>query len=257
MLVVAGGLLAAPPETVAQSADGRWFISVDGGLQTTTLASIVADPTTFEHFSEEGELTRGVAIDRLPTVAIAGGVRVWRNAGVRLGFFRFARNHDSELSVSIPHPFFFDDHRVVSTRSLKNTQLERSLDVHGYWSLPFGDRLNVQLFGGPSLYFRDLEVAGVQIGAEVYPYDASPGTRVVKFERHPTVLGWTGGADVSFFFSRHLGFGSTARFSLASTEIELPVVGIVTEILERSERSVSSRFNFGGGQISAGFRVRF
>ena len=217
LLLVVGGPTAASAQ---EPAGARWFVSLDGGIQTTKLADILTQPITFEQFAEEGEVTREVSIDRLPTIAISGGVHLWRNLGFRAGFLRFRRNDDAELS----------------------------------WNVPLGSRMHVQLFGGPTVYFAAIDVAGVQTGDEEYPFEDTPIDGVVKFERNPKALGWTAGADVSIFFSRHIGFGWLARFSRATTEVSLPQEGFFSQLLDRP---VSTGVDLWGALFSAGVRFRF
>ncbi len=244
-------VLAVPSASLAQTPETRWFVALDGGFQTTAVADALTEPITFERFAEEGELTRDVTINRRPTIALAGGVRVWRQAGLRVGFQHFTRYDDLELNASIPHPFFFDAPRTFSDTSTM-TQHERSLDLHGYWSLRFGDRLNVQIFGGPTVYFTALDLAGVGTAPEEYPYEEVPITGIVTFERNPTALGWGVGTDMSFFFWRHVGVGWTARYSDASAEVSLPGQGGLAV-----GGPVVSEVGLGGAQIAAGIRVRF
>jgi|TARA_B100000315_G_scaffold34549_3_gene29230 hypothetical protein len=250
---VLAAVLAVPSTAHAQAPETRWFIALDGGFQTTAVAEALSEPITFEQSAEEGELTRDVTINRRPTIALAGGVRLWRQAGLRVGFQRFTRSDDLALGASIPHPFFFDAPRIFSDSSTM-TRHERSLDLHGYWSVPVGDRFNVRIFGGPTVYFAALDLPGVDTAPEEYPYEEVPITGIVKVERNPTALGWGAGADLSFFFSRHVGVGWTARFSDATAEISLPDEGFLAETVGVP---VVSEVGLGGAQIAAGIRVRF
>jgi hypothetical protein len=103
-VTIAGVLLLSARPAVAQTQEARWHISGDLGFQTTTVASILTEPITFELHAETGSLTRLTDISRQPSIHVGAGVSVWRNLGLRFGFKHFTRDDNMQLSVSIPHP---------------------------------------------------------------------------------------------------------------------------------------------------------
>jgi hypothetical protein len=251
--LVGPSLLSARP-AVAQTPEARWQIGGDSGFQSTTLADILTEPITFERFAETGDLTRLTEINRHPTIHVSAGVAVWRTLGLRFGFSQFTRNDDMQLSVSIPHPFFFDRHRRFSAvGSLK--QRERSVDVHAQWTAHQSDRVAFSVFGGPTLYRTNMDIATLQTSEEEYPFDASPVTGIILFQRTPVSLGYGVGADLAVFFSRHVGVGWLGRYSRASATIALPDDGFFATALERT--GVTTDATFGGAVVSGGLRFRF
>jgi hypothetical protein len=181
-------------------------------------------------------------------------VSVWRTLGFRIGFSQFARNDDIQLSVSIPHPFFFNRHRRFSSQGTLE-QRERSVDVHARWMAHQSDRVAFSVFGGPTVYRAKLDVVGLQTSEEEYPFETSPVTGLVLFERTPVSIGYGLGADLAVFFSRHVGVGWLARYNRASATITLPDDGFFATALEQT--GVTTDVRFGGAIVSGGLRFRF
>ena len=255
VLLTALGVPATTPDVAwAQPAAARWFVGADVGVQTTSLADWATEPIAFERFAEQGGLTRRQTIGRRPTITVAGGVRLWRTLGVRAGFLQFTREDDAHVSLSIPHPFFFDRPRRFEQDTTVELR-ERSVDLHGYWSWALGHRVELQVFGGPTFYDVTIEVAGITVGDEVFPFEESPVTRTAVVERQATQWGWAAGVDLSVFLTRHIGLGWLTRFSRASADIVVsPSGAFFDEVLEAP---LSDRVEFGGALVSAGVRFRF
>lgn len=253
-VTIAGASLLSARPAMAQTPEARWYVSGDLGFQTTKLAAILTEPITFERFAEPGELTRSIEIDRQPTIHIAAGVPIWRNLGLRFGFSQFTRNDDLNLSLSIPHPFFFDRHRRFS-QPTELVQRERSVDAHALWMAHRGDRVMLSLFGGPTVYRVRVDAVGVQTREEEYPFETSPVTGLLSFQRRPISVGYGIGADLAVFFSRHVGIGWLARYNRASATVTLPDEGFFATVLEQT--GVTTDVTFGGAIVSGGLRLRF
>ena len=256
LLVLAVAIVGAPllstRPAMAQAPEARWQVSVDLGFQTTTLENILTDPITFERFWETGEVTRSTAIDRQPTIHVAAGVSVWRNLGLRFGFSQFTRHDDLQLTASIPHPFFFNRHRTFSEVE-ELVQRERSVDVHVRWMVHRGDRVVFNVFGGPTVYRVRVNGTGVE-HEEEYPFENSPLTEIVSFQRRPIAVGYGVGADLAVFFSRHVGVGWLVRYNRASATIGLPDNDFFARVLGHP---VTTEDRFGGASVSGGLRFRF
>ena len=82
-VAIAGASLLSARPSMAQTPEARWYVSGDLGFQTTTLASILTEPITFNRFKESGDLTRSAEVNRQPRMFVAAGVSVWRNLGLR------------------------------------------------------------------------------------------------------------------------------------------------------------------------------
>ena len=251
---IAGASLLSARPAMAQTPEARWQISGDLGFQTTKLASVLTEPITFELFAETGDLVRVTDISRQPTIHVSAGVAVWRNLGLRFGLTQFTRNDDLQLSLSIPHPFFFNRHRTFSQPS-DLSQRERSVGVHALWMVHQSDRVVFSVFGGPTVFRGKLHAVGVQHRGEEYPFEDSPVTGTVAFDRDRFALGYGVGADLAVFFSRHVGVGWLGRYSHASTTIALPDDGFFATVLQQT--GLRTSLTFGGAAVSGGLRFRF
>ena len=253
VVTVAGVSLLSAGAAMAQTTGARWQVSGDVGFQTTGIASILTEPITFERFGESGKVTRSLAINRQPRLQVAAGVSVWRNLGLRFGFSQFTQNDEIQLSVSIPHPFFFNRHRRFS-QPTETADRERSVDVHALWMVHRGDRVAFSLFGGPTVFRWKLDAVGVQSREEKYPFEASPVTGIVTFRHTPVAVGYGAGADLAVFFSRYVGVGWLVRYDRATTTIALPDDGFFATVLGQP---ITTDVRLGGASISGGLRFRF
>lgn len=68
-------------------------------------------------------------------------------------------------------------------------------------------------------------------------------------------VGYGVGADLSVFFSRHVGVGWLVRYNRASSTIELPDDGFFATVLEQT--GVTTDVKFGGANVAGGLRFRF
>ena len=129
------------------------------------------------------------------------------------------------------------------------------MDVHALWMVRRDDRVTFSVFGGPTVYRSKLDVATLQTSEEEYPFEASPVTGIVLFQRTPVSVGYGVGADLAVFFNRHVGVGWIGRYSRASATITLPDDGFFATVLEQT--GVTTDVTFGGVSVSGGLRFRF
>jgi hypothetical protein len=112
------------------------------------------------------------------------------------------------------------------------------------WLMPLTERFQAVVFGGPSRFVvKQLLVANVQYD-ESYPYDEIRYAGAEPIQQQGARIGYNAGADLSFFFSRHVGVGALVRLSRAT--VKLPSAdGGEAEIVA------------GGTHVGAGVRFRF
>ena len=134
-------------------------------------------------------------------------------------------------------------------------QRERSLDLHARWMAHRGERVAFSLFGGPTVYRARIDAAGVQHTGEEYPFESSPVTGIVAFQRNPISVGYGVGADLAVFFSRHVGVGWLVRYNRASSTVKTADDGFFATVLERT--GITTDVRFGGANVAGGLRFRF
>ena len=228
--------------TVAAQQDGRVFIHANGGLQTTS--TDFADNIVFTEFVEDGDLDASYGIDSGAIIDIGGGVRLPANLGVGIGFSRFDTSHDASVDARIPHPFFFDRHRTIAGSAPGLTRTEAAVHLQLHWFAPVPDQMELSVFGGPS-FFNVTQGLVTAVGfSQSYPFDEASFTEASTGEQSESAVGYNIGADVGYFFSRHVGVGVLVRFSGASVDL-----------LSQDEGRIS--IDLGGLHAGGGLKLRF
>ena len=236
---VIGGVSQAQAQAI--NWEDRGFANVNFGDQTQ---SHTFDSTkTFSLYDETATLKAGHKNGSGAIPDISGGVRVWRNVGLGIGYSRLQTTDDVTISASLPHPIFFDQPRSVSAdaKGLKHT--ESAVHLFGLWMLPLSDKMDLALFGGPSFYNvkQDL-VTSVTIATETAPFTSpvvTPKNETVK----DTAVGVNVGVDWSYMVTRNVGGGIFIRYTGASAKLPVGASTVSVDV--------------GGFQIGGGLRVRF
>lgn len=223
------------------SFQGRGFIVVNGGYQMTT--NDFDSSSTFRANAEDGSFSTDYEVKGGPTFDIAGGARVWRQLGVAVGVTRFSHSTPSSLTGSVPHPFFFNRGRAVAGDVAGLKREELGVHVQARAILPVGNRVEVMAFGGPSFFTVKQGMVTTITWNETYPYDDATFGSATTVSADGSKVGFNGGVDVGFFFTRQVGVGGTISFSGATVEVE--GTGITQEV------------KAGGAKFGAGLRLRF
>ncbi len=220
---------------------GRGFIVVNGGYQVTghnfERASVIRANT------EDGNFTTDYEVKSGPSFDVAGGATLFRNLAVSAGVTRFSRSTPSALTGSVPHPFFFNRPREVTSGVMGLDRQELAVHVQARALAPIGSRLQVMAFGGPSFFHVKQGVVTTFTWTESYPFDTAAFDRASIVSAKGSRIGFNVGADLAFFFSRQVGIGGTVQFSGATVDLNG----------EGSTQEVKA----GGTTVGAGLRLRF
>jgi hypothetical protein len=223
---------------------GRVFVDVNGGYRSRSLS--FSDTRRDAWFGETASWTADYEVKNGPALDTSAGVRVWRTLVARVGYTRFTDTRAAAIVGSVPHPFFFNQERGISGESPGLKQEEQALHLGALWAVPVNPRLEVAVFGGPSLFQlkRDL-VEDVRYADSSYPYDnvAFDGT-IVKTVKDQG-FGFHAGADVAYFFTRTVGVGALVQFTRGRVDLTSPATG------------GSLSVDVGGLQAGGGIRLRF
>lgn len=147
------------------------------------------------------------------------------------------------MEAALPHPFFFERPRFAE--GTVGVALEQtSAHVSAMWRPLEGRKVEFALFGGPSWFKVEQEVAvGVRFDSE-YPYSEAlltgPETRL----HSGGATGVHAGSEIVYWFRPGSGLLGTIRYVHAPDEFELPGG-------ERVD------LDAGGLQVSTGIRFRF
>lgn len=105
-------------------------------------------------------------------------------------------------------------------------------------------RIQVMVFGGPSFFQIKQGVVTDFTYRDSYPYDEATFGSAVTSTAKVSKLGFGGGGDVAFFFTRQVGVGGTFQF--AGTTVEIPAAG-----------GAMREIKVGGAKAGGGLRLRF
>lgn len=127
-------------------------------------------------------------------------------------------------------------------QDLKREELAIHVQARGVF--PAGTRVQVMVFGGPSFFRVKQGIITDYTYNESYPYDSASFRAATTSTASVSKMGFNGGADLAFFFTRQVGVGGTVQFSGATVQIP-GVLGSTREV------------KVGGGRAGGGLRVRF
>jgi len=235
-------LLAAPAMSDAQTMQwtNKGYLSVNGGVQVGS-----HDLTTSSSFDLYGEKATTSSSQKVKSGGLfdAGGAyRVWGNnllAG--LSITHVTSTNDVTITGSIPDPRFFGQMRNVTTTQSGAKHSETAVHIDAIYMIPIAEKLDVGVFGGPSIFWVSQDTVGNVTVTEPAPTLTAAMQNVSKTE-----AGLNFGADVQYVVYNAgsvgtVAVGGLARYSWANATIE----------------GADQKLTLGGFQIAGGVRVRF
>lgn len=245
--LMAAVLIGASQTAFAQSRawDDRVFASVSFGAETGS--TDVASSRAFTIYAEPATVSSATTFDSDSILDFQVGARVFGNFGVSVAYHTQSSSSTADVSGSIPHPIFFDRPRsfAESIDGIDRDEYATHLQV-GYM-VPFNDKLDMYVYGGPSFFRVSQEVVDDVTVAE----QGAPFTNVVvqpSFAvRKKSATGYNVGVDLSYMFystdTVRLGLGAFARMTGAKADITVGESTVETDL--------------GGFQFGIGARFRF
>jgi opacity protein-like surface antigen len=233
---------AAVPGTEPTRVIRKGYFSVNAGYQgaTNSFTARWSYPSSLETATVTAEypVKPGVLID------IAGGVRLVRDLTVGVAVSRYQRSDPASLSASVPHPFFYNQPRTLDATVSGPQRTETAVHVQAMWTFAAAAKVQVGLFGGPSVFsVRQVIVSAVNF-AEAYPYDTITLSSTSTQTQTASKVGFNVGADVAYLLNKQIGVGVMIRYSGVTVGFKAP-------------DGTALSLKAGGLQVGAGFRVRF
>jgi hypothetical protein len=207
----------SPPATGARRPANRVRITLNGGAQTTRTA--FTETRTFEAYQEEGTIRLDRNIPTGPVYGAGLSVRLWRGIAIGIDGSFFEDTGAGQVTARVPHPYYFDQHRVVSGDA--DGIDRREIAGHPYLALivPIGRSIELTVSGGPSVFALEQVLATQVSYAQQYPYDAATFQGVTTERVRDTVLGYNAAVDLTWRFARHAGIGALVRFSRGEKDV--------------------------------------
>ena len=247
MVLVAGlALLVAGDANAQMQWVDQGFVNVNGSYQAGGLQSqeVITEPLYGETatYSVVHDLAGGAILD------VSGGVRVWRNLAAGFGLTVLTQKlHKSGIKVSgvVPSPLFFNRSRTVAYQVSGLDHRQVAFHFQALWFVPVTDKIDVALFGGPSVFYLTQDFIS-SVGIMELGYFGPGSARIWRVSKQPTTrntLGGNVGVDVTYLATETLGGGFFVRW--AGGSVDLSITG------------TSQSVDIGGFQIGGGVRVRF
>ena len=140
-LLSAAVVLLCASSSAAQSAAGRWTISIDGGGQSAPTAT--SDRFEFQQNLESATVDVRYAgkADALFNGGLA--IRVWHSLALGVSVSRFTHDGTAHVQAQIPHPFFFNRPRSIDY-PFTVIQMKLDRDGTGKGTLSYATRITAK-----------------------------------------------------------------------------------------------------------------
>ena len=231
-LALCAGPQAASAQTMQWTDKGyvTFNIGVQAGsddLETNSSFTLYDEPATV---NSTQKISGGAFFE------IGGAYRVWGNnllAGV--SFTRTKSDADIAITGSIPDPIFFDRPRAVTATHRDAEHSENAIHLNAIWMMPVANKLDVGIFGGPTIFMIGQDTITSLNVTEPGPTVAAQITDVSK-----TTVGINFGVDVQYLVRPNIAVGGIARYAWGSASIE----------------GAAENLGVGGFQFGVGVRYR-
>jgi hypothetical protein len=248
LVMVCGVCAGVANDAQAQMGTGAWADRgyVNFGFGVESGSSSMTETQTRVIYEESGTITSSTNWTSGSLLDAAFGVRVWRNLTVGVAYHQEENDTDGQVTGSIPSPIFFNRPRELNQEVVLDRKEKAAHLVFG-WVLPFNEKLDVMVFGGPSFFRLEQDaVDDVEIGE-----GSSPFTTVVADvdiqTRKKSLSGFNVGVDGTYIVwsndDLRIGAGGFFRFTKAKGDILMLANEQETEV--------------GGVQVGFGARIRF
>lgn len=207
-------LLFGAPSASAQAGSPRpWtaIVSANGGLQMST--NRLAQASELDKYVEPAPFTAELPKAAVPLVDGGVTVRLWKNLGVAAAVSFLSNMAGAEVNAEIPHPFYFARPRSIAGEARVGHR-ELALHTSAAWLIE-SRRLDVLVFGGPSLFRLGQDLVTDVSFDEQFPYDAATFTEADVVRVQASTAGVHLGVDVTWKRSQRWNVGGLLRFSRA------------------------------------------
>jgi hypothetical protein len=230
--------------TAAPSGADRIFVNLGGGFQlmSTTFGESHSEPLDGEQSTWNAEYT----LD--DHMAFLGGaaVRVHRNLLAGVTYSHQQQKRAASISGQVPHPFFFDQPRVLQGDSSSLSHQERAIHISAIWVAPVGRRFELSLAGGPSVFLVKRDFVDEITYAQEYPYDTVTFTNVVARDASERAFGGHAAAELTWLVMPHVGVSGLVRYSRGSVTLETPSGNSISLDTGGLQAGIALRLGFGG-----------
>jgi hypothetical protein len=208
-------LLSVPALSSAQTMQwtNKGYITFNGGVQTGS--HDLTTSTSFPLYGETAAISSQQKVKSGGMIDFGAAYRVWGNnllAGVSIS--HVASTNDVTITGTIPDPRFFGTMRNVTATQpgAKHSETAAHFDV--IYMIPVANKLDVAVFGGPSIYWISQDTVGSVAVTEPTPTLTATMQNVSKTEG-----GFNVGGDVQYVVYKTVAVGVLARYAWANATI--------------------------------------
>jgi len=243
LVLACAAVIATATPVRAQSSSPRGFVSINAGVQTSTIS--FDEPTTMQIYQETATFNTTYKINSGKAYDLGVGVRIAGPIGVGVGVSSFTKSDSASVTGSIPHPFFYKTPRTISgdTAGLERAEMNTHLDVMAF--IPAGGRVTAAVFAGPTWFSVSQEVVTTVSFTESYPFDTAAFGTAATTKVKKTKVGYNAGVDVTVRLAKGVGIGALIRYSRTSVDLGV------------ANASGNTTSDAGGLQASGGLRLIF
>jgi hypothetical protein len=244
------GSQSAKPATAAKAArppsKGDWtdrgYFSIGGFYETGV--SDFTQTQSWLSFAEPASATITYPAASAAGFDVEGGYRVWRNMAVGVGITAVSRSTMATVSGTLPNPLYLD-RPIALSGGFESSNSQVGIHLVAAWVIPVSPKINLTVFGGPSIFAVTqtiVEAQGIALPAG-YPFESGVISSAKTTDASKTAVGFGAGADVSYFFSKAVGVGGMVRYARAPVSFDVA-------------DQPSVEMNAGGFQVGGGLRIR-
>ena len=145
-------LVAWPSTALAQQGPlgGKVFVSVNFGIQVGD--NSLERTSTFDLYEETATVDISQTINNGAFFDFSGAYKVRDNLGFGMAYDFVSNSGDGTVSGSLPHPELFDQPRTFTASADDLSHSENAFHFQAVWFVPFTDKVDFTISGGPSVF---------------------------------------------------------------------------------------------------------
>jgi hypothetical protein len=224
LFLVCGVFAGTARQASAQGATwaDRGYINIGWGVESGS--STMTDARTGVIYDESATITSTSTFTSGSLFDVGVGLRLWRNLTAGVSYHQEQNDTEGKLTGPIPSPIFFNRPRQLDQNVFLERK-EKAAHLQIGWVLPFSEKIDVMVYGGPSFFRIEQDVV-----SDVRPVENSNNFSTVAVDESVTTVkksqtGFNVGADATYIVwqndSVRLGAGGFVRFTQADFDIDM------------------------------------
>jgi hypothetical protein len=208
-------LAASTARAQTPSPEGTYFVKI--GLGAQPMSHDFDSSDTFTSFGETGSVTSNQSVGGGFLFDITGGYQLTPHLGFGVGVWSAHAKGGAASVALMPDPLFVGRYTTVniSQDDLKQTLVGVNFQV--IWRQPIGERIEVNLSGGPTILHVSQEVGTINVAP-----NTSSATAGIDKQSKTTGKAGNVGVDVIYHLMDHVGLGLFVGY--AGGTVDLPSV---------------------------------